>query len=395
MNIAFISYEYPPDTNFGGISTYVYQLANALSKNGINVFVIAGTPKTSYEAKDNNITVKRIKCNHRNEFRQSAVEAFISLNKEHGIDLIESPEFGADGYYIKEHFPAIPLVVKFHTPSFLVKRFNDYYKKNRLKNFFKKVFCIKQYNKKNDIEYLITKKADALTTPSVSLGDIISNEWNINRSKIQNLANPYVPAKTFLDIDPNVKTGIVTYFGRLEERKGITALAEAAIICINKRADVKFRFVGKSMKLGNGQDAVDYIKTKVNNPHRLEFINFIPAEQIPFILTDTEICVFPSIWENFPNVCLEAMSAAKGIVASKEGGMTDMLEDIHGGILVSPFSAKEIANAIEYLLDNPGKRKDMAIHARKKVVDYYASSLIEDTVKFYQQVIHSKKNSAH
>ena len=58
------------------------------------------------------------------------------------------------------------------------------------------------------------------------------------------------------------------------------------------------------------------------------------------------VCVFPSIWENFPNVCLEAMSAGRGIAASWNGGMAEMLDAGHCGLPFPPNSPQRLAQAV-------------------------------------------------
>lgn len=103
-----------------------------------------------------------------------------------------------------------------------------------------------------------------------------------------------------------------------------------------------------------------------------------------------DVCVYPSLWENFPNVCLEAMTAGRGIVGSREGGMKDMLEDINGGMLVDPLSVDHIVSATAYLLQNPALRQEMGERARNKIITYYATSVLDETINYYQNIISSK-----
>jgi glycosyltransferase involved in cell wall biosynthesis len=65
--------------------------------------------------------------------------------------------------------------------------------------------------------------------------------------------------------------------------------------------------------------------------------------QVPPVLGDADVCIFPSLWENFPFVCLEAMSGA--IVGSSAGGMAEMLAE-GAGMLVKPGSPARWAEAI-------------------------------------------------
>lgn len=390
MNILYVSFEYPPDTAYGGIGTYMFQITTALPTEQ-KVFVIsATTAPENYVVENKNLVVYRISCSDRKLFPELALKAFEEyfVGKQ-SIDLIESPEFGADALLIKKRYPSIPLAVKFHTPSFLVKQINDKPKQQSLKYKLKKALNIKQYKKENDAEYELATLADSLSTPSLSLGDIISREWNIPRFAIKNHANPFTPNDAFLTVPIETKTKTVSFIGRLETRKGIIPLVEAIKIILQKRSDISFRFIGKPMKLANGKHAVSYIKSRLGNAEQISFINNVPPEEIPRLLGETDVCVFPSIWENFPNVCLEAMAAARGIVASNQGGMQDMLEDIEGGILVDPDSPKQIAAAIVMMIDDDELRWKMGARARKKITDYYASKIIAEIVDYYESIIKS------
>ncbi len=109
---------------------------------------------------------------------------------------------------------------------------------------------------------------------------------------------------------------------------------------------------------------------------RVQFLDPVPADEIPQVLAATDICVFPSLWENFPNVCLEAMSAARGIVASDAGGMVDQLDNGRAGLLVPPREPKMLADKLEEMATQPEKRIAMGITARARVLKMYGAEQI-------------------
>lgn len=390
MNLLYVTFEYPPDTAFGGIGTYMFQITHAMAQKQ-KVYVIAATAKPdNYSEQNGNITVFRVSCSDRKKFPQSALLCYnANLHNKIKIDLIESPEYGADALLIKKQHPQIPIAVKFHTPSFLVKEINDRPKRTTLKYRLKKALHIKQYKKESDPEYAISCIADSLSTPSVSLGNTISEKWSFDRSAIQDIPNPFCPSPAFLQVPVHTKTKTVSFIGRLETRKGIIQLTAAIKTILLKRSDISFRFIGKPMKLANGKNALSFIQQQLNNSSCVSFINNVPPAEIPRLLAETDVCVFPSIWENFPNVCLEAMAAARGIVASNQGGMKDMLENVDGGILVDPDSPEAIADAIVRLIDNDELRWQMGERARLKIEKYYADKLIDEVTEYYTTLINS------
>jgi len=136
---------------------------------------------------------------------------------------------------------------------------------------------------------------------------------------------------------------------------------------------VKFRFVGKAGRSPDGRlDYQAFIEESVGQGRKnLEFTGHLPIEKVHEYFGQTDICVFPSRWENFPNVCLEAMAAGRGIIGSSAGGMAEMLDQGRAGILVRPESPDEIAAAIVKLLSQPAERMRLGGLARQRVLAEY------------------------
>ena len=124
---------------------------------------------------------------------------------------------------------------------------------------------------------------------------------------------------------------------------------------------------------------------------RVKFIDHVPLSQIPYFLSTASVCVFPSLWENFPNVCLEAMSAARGIVASRSGGMSQMLQPCDGGLLVDPHDVHAIADGITNLLQHPEERIAYGMRSRQRIVDYHANTIPNKIVEQYKAFAERKE----
>jgi glycogen(starch) synthase len=394
LKIAYVSFEYPPDTAVGGIATYVHQVANMMRKRGHHVEVFCGSPDRTITETIDGVTIHRIKSK-RQQFPKDILPVFTERQIAIRFDLLESPEYMGDGYYIKKQFPLLPLVVKLHTPSFFIHEMSNFYVSASTKARYilgglirgkiSKPFW-KWVKKEEDPEYLITQLADQIHTPSVSLGDIVSEKWNIQRQKISNVPYPFLPNPKFLAI-PSLNGGCVFGFiGRLEVRKGMIVLTEAAKKVLKEVPHSRFLIVGKSLPSHlPGISMKDYVMQQLQQfATRVEFKEAAPDE-IPGILSTIDVCVYPSIWENFPNVCLEAMSAARAIVGSVKGGMKDMLEKPEAGLLIDPLKPGEIANAVIRLLNNKELAVQLGKAARNKILSVYNSesigSLMENKYK--------------
>lgn len=389
MRIALISYEFPPDTAHGGIATYVNQVANLLNQRNHDVEVFSASGFRNESVLENGILIHRVYTSNRESFRRILIPIFAERHKFKKFDIVESPEYNADAFEIQNHFKELPIIVKLHTPSFLIDSLNSY-GRPRMSPILKVRILIAawrrlkkpnlfwKYYYKNDVEYIFTKKASAIVTPSISLGYIVSKKWKIPRNNISCIPYPFMPSSELLSIPLEYDTNTITYIGRLEIRKGVIVLAKIVTDILIKFPKAKFKFVGQDMQSQyNGITVKQYIiqHTKMVSD-RVIFVDQVAQKDIYQILNQTDICIFPSIWENFPNVCLEAMSAGRAIVASLNGGMSDMLASNNAGILVNPLSEESIKKALISLIEDRGKIADYGRRARLAVVTKYNADKI-------------------
>jgi glycogen synthase len=384
MKIAFISYEYPPDTSVGGISTYVYQAANMMTSRGHHVEVFCGsTSSTSVEIQSGFI-VHRVRVDIRKDFPKLIVESFIERHRMIKFDVLEGPDLGAEARYAVVQAPDIPFVVKLHTPRFLVDRFNYVAPsiKSRIRWYIgslrrgripESIFKLDKYEKKEDIEYNHILQADEIAAPSNAIASLLVENWGLDRFKISLVPLPYICAQDLLDIPVSTETNIVSFIGRLEIRKGVFDFAKSIPLILKSHPKARFRFVGASWPSPQPNlDMRSYLQKKLKKYHKsLEFTGHVDSSLIPSFLANTDICVFPSIWESFGFVCAEAMSAGRGIVASNSGGMAELLDYGKVGRLVSPHSPQQIANAVIELLDNPTLRIELGQAARNRILSEY------------------------
>lgn len=382
MKIAFISYEYPPDTAYGGIATYVHQAARMMHKRGHHVEVFTSSSYRCGTENEDGIITHRIDEKDRELFPEQIGKIFTERHTNIEFDVIEGPELSADAREAVRLFPDIPLVVKLHTPSFFIYQLNGngvpFLTKVR-----REIGAIRRgltdrkywlYNSKNDIERTHALDADEIATPCKDLGNRVIKEWGLDAEKVSHVPYPYTPGEKILNISKDTQTNIITYIGRLEIRKGILDLARAIPLILQRKPNTKFRLVGRpdmSPKAGFS-DMREYLEHQLRDySQSIEFTGPVPPDGIPSVLANTDICVFPSLWENFPNVCLEAMAAARGVIGSSAGGMAEMLDNGKVGRLVPPGSPQKIAAAAIELWENPALRISLGQAARDRLLSEY------------------------
>jgi glycosyltransferase involved in cell wall biosynthesis len=403
MHIAYITFEHPAGISGGGIGTYAGQIARLMTSRGHQVEVFTATSAGVETIDYDGYIVHRVHAENATEFRKGVLTAFSRRHMVQPFDIIESAEYGADALLVKKQFPDVPLTVKLHTPSFLTVQLNEYKRKFSDKLRFmiggairgKRVKPYWIYRKENDPEFELFQLADSVSSPSHSLKEIIHKEWKESK-QIEVVPNVFIPSQDFLDIpEMQVTSGkmVISFFGRLEKRKGILDLMKAIPQVLAHTSNITFRFIGKPHPSpANGKDMVEYMKDFLKDHlDQIRFLGPQPYDRIAALLSETHICVFPSLWENFPNVCLEAMSAGKAVIATGNGGMADMITENVDGILVNPGNPRQLADAIVHLIKEPRKVELLGKAARVKVLDRYNAEKIGSQVEeFYLKTIREK-----
>ncbi len=387
MRIAFISYEYPPDTALGGIATYVKQAASMLSNRGHEVEVFAASSTRSGTENENGVQVHRLQNpsaggDGTGDFAARIAPVFAQRHEIAPFDVLEGPEYRAEAREAVRLAPAIPLVVKLHTPSYLLRSMNTarYGPVRRTLSAAKSVLRRERpfyaYNPQEDPERSHCCDADEVAAPSRAIGESVANDWGLDKQKMAFYPLPYVPSPALLGIPLETQTDVVTYYGRLEMRKGVVDLADAIPLILDRCPQARFRFVGKSLPSPKmGTDMKAFLAQKLGRHGKsVEIREPVSVEEIPALLAEADICVFPSLWESFGYTCLESMAAGRGVVATAPSGMAEMLREgsAEYGRLVPPRSPAGVALAVAALLQDPEQRMRFGAAARQRVLDHYS-----------------------
>jgi glycogen synthase len=414
MRIAYISYEYPPDSSNGGIATYVAQAARMMARRGFKVEVFASSPRRFGRFESNGIVEHWIQETNRQQFGIVAGHFFAARHAEKPFDVLEGPEYNADARKAVELTPTVPLVVKMHTPSLMIETLNApmgarKYLKNIYQNFrglaaslvkrkpIQPFYYIPPslHEAKNWdwVEATHARTADIVAPPCQDLCRHAKVVWNVSEDAIRLAPHPFTPPKDYLELQPKAGGLTVGFVGRLEKRKGIETLVTAIPLVLNAVPEAKFRFIGAPQKHpASGIPYDKWIRLRLpKHSDRLEFPGKYPFERMAEAYDSLDICVFPSLWENFPNVCLEAMSAGRAIIASSAGGIAEMLDGGRVGRLMASGDSVSLAREIISLLIAPAERIRLGELARKRVLKTYNEGVIGELMeRIYHEAIDRK-----
>lgn len=390
MNIAFISYEFPPDAAYGGIATYVKQATRMLSSRGHRVEVFTSSPVRSGTVDEDGILVHRILESDHANFSTAIGLPFAERHARNRFDVLEGPEYGADALNAVRRVPDIPLVVRLHTPSFMLTaatyaglRSTDPLRwrllRGRIREYAVRLMAgsrpIWRFTHKYavDAERDHALDADEIVSPSQALAAIATDAWHLDSTKVSCVPYPFVPDDSLLGVPAGGNHGKVTFLGRLEVRKGVLDLARAIPMVLRQNPGVRFQLIGpddESPRRGVGMR--EYLRKQLHrHAASVELRPPVPNDRLAELFANTDVVVIPSVWENFANVCLESMAAGRAIIASDAGGMAEMLGFGLVGRMIPPCDPDKLAQAIIELLAAPDLRRRLGESARRRLLDEY------------------------
>ncbi|MBI4610217.1 MAG: glycosyltransferase family 4 protein [Candidatus Rokubacteria bacterium] len=113
------------------------------------------------------------------------------------------------------------------------------------------------------------------------------------------------------------------------------------------------------------------------------------------IYADLDVVVLTSANEGLPVSLIEAMASARAVVATRVGGVPDLVEDGVTGLLVRPGEPDELARAVLELLADPERRRAMGEAGRKRVYPAFsADRLLADMDRVYGELLREKLGDA-
>jgi len=174
------------------------------------------------------------------------------------------------------------------------------------------------------------------------------------------------------------------FVGRCYPRqKGLEYLVRALAL-LPARPTVKLSIIGEDW---GGVEGLQSLARAVGVERQVTFRGPLPRDEVVRAFASTDIFVLPSLFEPFGIVLLEAMAAGVPVVASRVGGIVEVVEDGKTGLLVPPADPAGLAEALELLISDPGLRRVMAAEARRAASRYSWDLVIPRIIGVYQEAI--------
>lgn len=233
----------------------------------------------------------------------------------------------------------------------------------------------------------VLKNFDVVVPVSNSIGTLL-HQRGIPRENMRVISNG-VDIDLFSKACPNFRAEsgagnrpIVGMIGRLVTAKGPDIFLKAATGVLRDFPEAIFVLVG------DGPDRERLEKVAKSLAVGASVIFAGRRDDMPSIYASLDVMVLPSLTEGMPMVILEAMAAAKAIIATRVGGIPSLVVPEKTGILVQPGDSDELRIAIARLLADPGLRTQLGDAAQMLARERYTSRIMaENYLATYRQAL--------
>ncbi|NLV74804.1 MAG: glycosyltransferase family 4 protein [Chloroflexi bacterium] len=372
MRVLMLSWEYPPFV-VGGLGKAVAELVPALVECGVQIHLVTSVPEgTPSVENDGLLTVHRIptpntiddfyqRAEYINELLYNASEQIVRMYGP--FDLVHTHDWLTS-------FAAIRLKNAFHLPllatihatergrghgtlgSEMAQRVNSAEWQLAYESW--RVICCTEYMRQELMDYL--------QVPNDKI-DVIYN--GIDPAPFAVLYGTDLAEVRLRYANPSEK--LVFFVGRMVSEKGAAILVRSAVHVLNLMPNVRFVLAGRGPELSYVQSLIHELWLD----RHVMLAGFISDEERNRIFAVSDCAVFPSLYEPFGIVALEAMAARVPVVVSDVGGLKEVVKHGETGITIYPNSPESCAWGILHTLQHPEWATQRVENAYREVLTTY------------------------
>ena len=402
MKIAFLAPEFLP--TWGGVGTYSAELVKGLcSYDDLDIHVITPKRGEDYDASkiekyfDDKITIHNISTAkggfiYNLKFQFSILRNFNKLHNEHKFDLVHSANLvHMPDIFLKFKKLDIPSVTTVHSTlksqshvlgeRSLKKRDGKKTRTEKLTSLFYPYIKV--------MESFYLKKTENIITVSQWVKQFVEGKNEnckfavINNGvDVKRFSKKSKKSKEFSFLD-KIDKPIVLFCGRLLALKGLSTLIES--IKKLKGEDIFFLFTGPG-DVENWEKQLEGVPKK-----NYKFLDYVPHQKIHHLYAKSDLFVLPSFTESFPLTILEAMASGLPVIASKVGGVPEIIDHNKNGLLVEPGNSEQLAESILRVLKDKKLSKKLSKNARDRVKKNFTLDIMtKRTKEVYDNILQAK-----
>ncbi|GIV10629.1 MAG: glycosyl transferase [Fimbriimonadales bacterium] len=397
MRIVMLSWEYPPRI-VGGIARHVEELSEALASQGVEVHVITTTyPDTPDDSIVNGVHVHRIATpppphadllhsvygmNAAFEARADALIHELLRGKPakglreavllHAHDWLAHPAAKA-----LKHRYKLPLIATIHATEY-GRHGGIHSDLSRAINHLEWELCYEAWRVIVCSEFMRGEVQHALNTPYDKL-DVIPNGIRAEKFEFE---FPESERAAFRERFALPHQPLLFFVGRMVREKGVQVLLQALPMVRAEIPDAKLVVVG-----GGYRAHLESFVRFCCLERAVQFTGFIPDADLLKLYRVIDVAVYPSLYEPFGIVALEAMASGAPVVVSDAGGLKEVVRHEETGIVTWAGNPESLAWGVLRVLQDPAAARKRAQNARKAVQrEFNWQRIAKQTYSVYQRV---------
>ena len=382
MHICFITNEYPKlDFPHGGVGTFIHTVSQKLIEEGHRVSVVGINVYTKVDEIENDgeISIFRLKPRILKGLtwylnNKSINRKLEEIHNENPINIVETAELGLS--FIKKN-PKIKYVIRLHGGHHFFAESEN-----------RKVSWWKGFQEKKSF-----KNADAFIAVSKYVKSHTSKYLSYHNKPIKIIRYP-INLEVFKPMpDVTIKKDSILFAGTICEKKGINQLLEAMPKVIEKHSNAELYIYGRDWSFPDGKSYIHHLKDTVipklvGIESQIHFMGPVPFKALAKKYAASEVCIFPSLMETQGLVAPEAMAMNKLVIFSECGPGPETIVEKETGLLCNPYSSDDIANKINWALDNKEKSKLIAKNGRSFVLsNFEVNTITKENLEFYSTLL--------
>jgi len=396
MRVLMFSWEYPPHV-VGGLGKHVEELIPALLKKGVEVDLITPRFEGQTEVQESGrLRVHRVYVQRPPDFDFYGGVARANINlaaharfiaQQNGFDMIHAHDWLVSFAAVEiKHERRWPLLATIHATERGRGRGSLNGDGSTRINAAEWWLTYEAWRVIVCSEYMVEQVRDYFNLPLDKV-DVVPNGVDptpFDRLRVQDLS-------AFRRRFVRREEELIFSVGRIVHEKGFDTLVEAMPQVLSQVPEAHLVVAGKGALL----DTLRQRAMNLGISDKVTFTGFISDEDRDRLYLVADVAVFPSLYEPFGIVALEAMAAGCPVVVSEVGGLKDVVQHGETGITVYPGDPHSVAWGIVHTLQHPDWARQRAAKAEQRARTVYSWDRIADqTIDIYQRIVTERAQTA-
>ena len=393
LRIAFATPEFVTEKHFdGGLANYIHRVSRILAQRGHDVHVVTLSLTDEAKFEHEGVTVHRVMLKrgwqafnratrysfstslHWLNFSAQVYRKLKQLHRQKAFHVVQYPNYSSCGLF------SIPFLRATHVvrASSLELASNDagvrrnldlvlvHYLEALQYRLAKNIYAPSQTTQRALVRKAASDQVALIRTPFY----VETDDWD------NTIYEQFLKGKKY-----------VLYFGRFQLHKGFHTLAEALPRLLNHYRDSYAILVGRDMETSLAPSMAAFARSRCGSlATRLIMLENLPHRQLYPVIAGAHLVVLPSLIDNLPNACLEAMGLGKVVIGTRSISFDELITDGVNGFLVPPNNPEALAEKMISAWVDP-RLEQMGKVAREQMEQFAPDKTVASLLGYYSTLL--------